>query len=717
MDENGFDWIDFYDNLLRKICNLSEDNNIAAKKLYDIYMKIPEEINKYNFEDFKKVDPLTYIALISINLPKCHTYLNQNFEITEFPQGRNGIPSYRNEGGGYVYSKEIIDEFKQTKDTSDQVFNNLWNFARSINNGEMTKDSVEKMINYSNITLPKLSKFLFICKPKVYYSLDEKMRDYIDEQNCETYDDFTNFQNLCKNKYPNKKPYEISYDAHLTSIKNNEKAKEENPYKYCINKMKVMDFTAIAMSYEKDKLYTSREILNTDFFKEIKNIRPRRFQPTSCLKNNSKYFESIGNDQYKLTDEGYKFAQKQRKKLDQAKEELEERESNMPQEKYKSLMLNQILYGPPGTGKTYNTIIEAIKIIGLPKEKPDYISLDKQNYDNLKKYIWKKDKFEPEEYKALKSVYDNYKRNGQIEFITFHQSYSYEEFVEGIKPKCGEDCNDIKYLKENGIFKRLCIEANKNKDKKYVLIIDEINRGNISKIFGELITLIETNKRVNPNGEDNFENADLSTEGMTVILPYTNDTFGVPNNLYIIGTMNTADRSIASVDIALRRRFRFVEMMPKYDLLKEVTITKGKKQYKIDLSKLLETLNDRISYLLDPDHQIGHSYFLKLIKDEDGNDISINETDLKDVFKYEILPLLNEYFYGDWDKLQTVLIGKDENQGESFIKKVSYSLGNNSGYKYSFRIDDIKSAIDCIGEGIITPDEVWQQKKEKIEKS
>ena len=324
------------------------------------------------------------------------------------------------------------------------------------------------------------------------------------------------------------------------------------------------------------------------------------------------------------------------------------------------------------------------------------------------------------------------------EFITFHQSYSYEEFVEGIKPEIKDEeisNENLLYKYNKGIFKEMCIRANSHKDNYYLLIIDEINRGNISKIFGELITLIEEDKRVIPNGELTFKNTDTSQQGIIVKLPYTHQPFGVPKNLYIIGTMNTADRSIASVDIALRRRFRFIEKMPQPELLKNKnsenglwTVKAENKKYNIDLEKLLQTLNDRISYLIDPDHQIGHSYFLNLLKDENGNEVKeIQEQKLKEVFKYEILPLLNEYFYGDWEKIRKVLIRfdwetflkKDENKDftksdlekklyetcfvkQRILKEKLFDEEPKEIFEFNFEPTEIKDAVELIGEGIIS---------------
>lgn len=379
--------------------------------------------------------------------------------------------------------------------------------------------------------------------------------------------------------------------------------------------------------------------------------------------------------------------------------------------------LNQILYGPPGTGKTYNTIIEAMKIID--KNCIEY------NSDNTVK-----------NYEIVRENFKKYKALGQIEFVTFHQSYSYEEFVEGIKPDLTS--GDLKYEIEKGIFKEICenaskkftdnfdeaydkflneiptcveedyyklntiknnkvfglqlnsnnnlnihmtenfnkqgvitkenlkkhfenerkskdwanyydsiIEHLKNKfglisekatSKFYVLIIDEINRGNISKIFGELITLIEEDKR----------------ENLSVRLPYSKDVFTVPKNLYIIGTMNTSDRSIASIDIALRRRFKFKEIMPNSNLVAD---------FNCNFKECFEILNKRISVLLDRDHQIGHSYFIEE-KYKDSN-----ASELETIWFDSIIPLLNEYFYSDWEKLQA-LLGNAKKDNTSFIKVV-----------------------------------------------
>ena len=219
----------------------------------------------------------------------------------------------------------------------------------------------------------------------------------------------------------------------------------------------------------------------------------------------------------------------------------------------------------------------------------------------------------------------------RYEFVTFHQSFAYEDFVEGIKPDLNASNGELSYIIEDGVFKKMCTKARNDSSNSYAIFIDEINRGNVSQIFGELITLIETDKR---EGQENE---------LSLILPYSKQSFSVPPNLHIIGTMNTADRSVEALDTALRRRFQFVEMSPKPEVIEEVNgsrVLDG-----IDLVMLLETINNRIEVLLDRDHCIGHSYFLN--RD--------NLDSLKVAFAKQIIPLLQEYFYGDYGKIALVL--------------------------------------------------------------
>lgn len=227
-------------------------------------------------------------------------------------------------------------------------------------------------------------------------------------------------------------------------------------------------------------------------------------------------------------------------------------------------------------------------------------------------------------------------------YVTFHQSYSYEDFVEGIRPVQEEDGEEVTYRVEPGVFRRICARAKNDPERRYAMFIDEINRGNISKIFGELITLLEPDKRARYDENGN------RIGGMELTLPYSGDSFGVPENLDVYGAMNTADRSIALLDTALRRRFEFEELMPDADIIPGAdgagNIEDGEGG-SIDLRQLLESLNQRIRFLLDREHMIGHSYFM---------DVETFE-DLRKVMYRRVLPLLQEYFYEDWSRIQLVL--------------------------------------------------------------
>ncbi|WEE21416.1 McrB family protein [Aeromonas caviae] len=395
--------------------------------------------------------------------------------------------------------------------------------------------------------------------------------------------------------------------------------------------------------------------------------------------------------------------------------------------------LNQILFGPPGTGKTYHTINKALAIL-----EPELLSKPGVTRDELK------------------AAFARYQQAGQVAFVTFHQSFSYEDFVEGIRALTRED-GALEYKVEAGVFAKLCEQARRgvtatedsfeqalqllleqteqaednlllmhttkgkpfkarysgdktfliypasnpelsngysaNMDhvralyqtgekagyntsyvwgmldylkqhcrlpaeyraprrgerKPFVLIIDEINRGNVSRIFGELITLIEPSKRAG------------AAEALSTILPYSKRPFSVPDNLYLIGTMNTADRSLAGLDIALRRRFVFEEMAPNPRLLNGVVVEAD--GVRVDVARLLAVMNERIELLLDRDHCLGHAYFMPL-KGNSTPTLALLST----VFKTQILPLLQEYFFEDWERIVWVLNDHRKGKADQFLQ-------------------------------------------------
>ncbi|MCY4655929.1 MAG: AAA family ATPase [Gammaproteobacteria bacterium] len=323
------------------------------------------------------------------------------------------------------------------------------------------------------------------------------------------------------------------------------------------------------------------------------------------------------------------------KDLENKRSDVKPIEESLPSSKpeaVQDLPTNLILYGPPGTGKTYTLSQEYF---------PGYME------GTIKRY----------------------------EFVTFHQSYSYEEFVEGIRPtldKQPEGHGDVSYVLSEGIFRRICERASVDKSARYALFIDEINRGNISKIFGELITLIEEDKR------------EGATNELSVVLPYSGDEFKVPGNLDIYGTMNTADRSLTHIDTALRRRFTFKELVPRPDLLKSVQLG----DTEINLESMLSTINQRIEALFDREHMIGHAYFLK------GKGESINGEELPTIFQTKIIPLLTEYFFDDWEKVRVVLADDRTNdRSAQFVTQAEVSeeivsTGSSSMYKYTYRLNE-----------------------------
>ena len=266
--------------------------------------------------------------------------------------------------------------------------------------------------------------------------------------------------------------------------------------------------------------------------------------------------------------------------------------------------LNRILYGPPGTGKTWRTRDLSLEVLGEASGEEEQ---SRRRFDELR--------FDPKN------------GTGRIAMVTFHQNFAYEDFIEGIRPALGKR-GTIAYEMRPGIFKRLVEAARKQRDERFVLIIDEINRGNIAKIFGELITLMEKSRRIGRADET------------YVTLPYSGDRFGIPDNLYVIGTMNTADRSIQLLDTALRRRFDFIEVVPDpehEDICRDID--------GIDCTRLLKTLNERIGALLDREHRIGHTYLLEVD----------TIAKLSDAMRNRIFPLLQEYFFDDWANIRGVL--------------------------------------------------------------
>lgn len=329
-----------------------------------------------------------------------------------------------------------------------------------------------------------------------------------------------------------------------------------------------------------------------------------------------------------------------------------------------SMNTNTILYGPPGTGKTHSTIALALSLMsaGGYHDANDYAYaiLNDARPPLVNDTNWRR----------WTTEFEQHRQAGRIEFTTFHQNYAYEDFIEGLKAETNNE-GGVTYSHSPGILKRIAYRALHNwltgedlpvdghsdvvlnwltrgalppegrrrgtqPTRPYLLIIDEINRGNVARIFGELITLVEDSKRAKLEVEINVGHQPIFAR-----LPYTKEPFILPPNLYFLGTMNTADRSLIGLDAALRRRFEFVELAPKPELL-ETQVIAG-----INLMTLLERINSRIVFAEKSyDHQIGHSYFLGVTTIDD----------LANVMKKKVIPQLNEYFFDSPEKIAKILL-------------------------------------------------------------
>lgn len=744
MNEATFIWSEIYEEFATKLLEYKNDRKNLISKLQNVYEEIGMKLPKMESNgEILDIDPFTIFGLFNKgitddNRKRILGEIAKQFNLkNKVPFSFEGIPLVNN-------LRSTFFNFAEERGEND--INNLWEVFESAiryadNPTQENKLKIES--TYNNVIKQKgiqwnITMGLYWIRPNTYINLDSKNREFIIKQKILP-QQFIKEVNQFKN-VPNGEQYIQLCDLLLEKIKDGQ---------YGYRDFKELSFIAYERNMSVDTV-TQHNTQNTDIAK------------------------------------------------------------------------NTILYGPPGTGKTYNTVMYAVAII------------ENKKLEEIKK----------ENYTEVIDRYNKYKEDGLIEFTTFHQSYGYEEFIEGIKPVIHsdeEDETDIQYEVVPGLFKKFCDIAGKpilrkekcdiginesptiwkislegsgenstrtecmknehirigydeygreitnlfkgaagrhilnyfindmsigdivmscydcntvdaigvvtgeyewhdeyaqykrlrkvnwivkgikeniikinngsrlsnptvyklrmdlsdvmeiiekyskntieveEKKKNHVFIIDEINRGNISKIFGELITLIEPTKRIG------------QTEGQKVRLPYSQKLFGVPNNVYLIGTMNTADRSIATIDTALRRRFNFKEMLPDAEVLDGIYVED------VSIKDIFIKMNKRITVLFDREHTLGHAYFLPL------KGAPTIET-LANIFENSIIPLLQEYFYEDYEKIRMVLgdnqkdsedkqfITIEENDYNDLFGDTDYDFDEMSTYKInSFALTNIEA--------------------------
>ena len=744
MNEATFIWSEIYEEFATKLLEYKNNRKNLISKLQNVYEEIDMKLPKMESNgEILDIDPFTIFGLFNKgitddNRKRILGEIAKQFNLkNKVPFSFEGIPLVNN-------LRSTFFNFAEERGEND--INNLWEVFESAiryadNPTQGNKLKIES--TYNNVIKQKgiqwnITMGLYWIRPNTYINLDSKNREFIIKQKILS-EQFIKEVNQFKN-VPNGEQYIQLCDLLLEKIKDGQ---------YGYRDFKELSFIAYERNMSVDTV-TQHNTQNTDIAK------------------------------------------------------------------------NTILYGPPGTGKTYNTVMYAVAII------------ENKKLEEIKK----------ENYTEVIDRYNKYKEDGLIEFTTFHQSYGYEEFIEGIKPVIHsdeEDETDIQYEVVPGLFKKFCDIAGKpilrkekcdiginesptiwkislegsgenstrtecmknehirigydeygreitnlfkgaagrhilnyfindmsigdivmscydcntvdaigvvtgeyewhdeyaqykrlrkvnwivkgikeniikinngsrlsnptvyklrmdlsdvmeiiekyskntieveEKKKNHVFIIDEINRGNISKIFGELITLIEPTKRIG------------QTEGQKVRLPYSQKLFGVPNNVYLIGTMNTADRSIATIDTALRRRFNFKEMLPDAEVLDGIYVED------VSIKDIFIKMNKRITVLFDREHTLGHAYFLPL------KGAPTIET-LANIFENSIIPLLQEYFYEDYEKIRMVLgdnqkdsedkqfITIEENDYNDLFGDTDYDFDEMSTYKInSFALTNIEA--------------------------
>ena len=829
---NGFAWTKFYSEFASLVLDFENDREKLIEKIKQVYtnakIKLPTLEKGNNIVD---IDPFTIFGLFNKGITienriAILTQIKDLFDVSaEVPSDFDGIPVLNNMSATFYH-------FIGDRGAND--IDNLWKLFRCAVNYADKKEAQEDFVNAFNLVVKQkgvswnITMGLYWIRPFTFINLDARNRKLLENNQSRfkpdldvvkllkhmlTAQDYLLLMNKVKDIMTEYETFpDLSFDAWETSTKDSDafygenndywpslaeydpRLSKEDWKKYLLeveipqhpSPMKmlkgIIELGGEASCKQLSQKYGGHPTVYVGCTTSLGRRIKKYFNLPPCMDGEQERFFPIPFYGKAVDDEdGHSYIYKIRPKLLEALKELDlskftpyyEEGDEAMEIATTNVAKNTILYGPPGTGKTYNTVVYAVAII------------ENKTVEAIK----------DEPYSTVFERYNKYKADGLIEFTTFHQSYGYEEFIEGIKPimdNTDDEQADIQYQVTSGLFKSFCdkagspilkqaktdiglnasptiwkvslegtgenptrtecmanghirvgydsygkditsetnfVEGGKNvvnafiskmkigdivlscyssttidaigvvtgdyewheeyehykrlrkvnwvvkgikhditainggstltlasvyklnialadimeiiakeasttkvedKKKNYVFVIDEINRGNISKIFGELITLIESSKRIG------------QPEGMKAKLPYSQQLFGVPDNVYIIGTMNTADRSIATIDTALRRRFRFKEMLPDAEVLKGIVVED------ISIAEMLVRMNKRISVLYDREHTIGHAYFIPLKENS-------TVEQLAEIFENAIVPLLQEYFYEDYEKIRLVL--------------------------------------------------------------
>lgn len=858
---NGFAWTEFYSEFASLVLDFENDREKLIEKIKQVYtnakIKLPTLEKGNNIVD---IDPFTIFGLFNKGITienriAILTQIKDLFDVSaEVPSDFDGIPVLNNMSATFYH-------FIGDRGAND--IDNLWKLFRCAVNYADKKEAQEDFVNAFNLVVKQkgvswnITMGLYWIRPFTFINLDARNRKLLENNQSRfkpdldvvkllkhmlTAQDYLLLMNKVKDIMTEYETFpDLSFDAWETSTKDSDafygenndywpslaeydpRLSKEDWKKYLLeveipqhpSPMKmlkgIIELGGEASCKQLSQKYGGHPTVYVGCTTSLGRRIKKYFNLPPCMDGEQERFFPIPFYGKAVDDEdGHSYIYKIRPKLLEALKELDlskftpyyEEGDEAMEIATTNVAKNTILYGPPGTGKTYNTVVYAVAII------------ENKTVEAIK----------DEPYSTVFERYNKYKADGLIEFTTFHQSYGYEEFIEGIKPimdNTDDEQADIQYQVTSGLFKSFCdkagspilkqaktdiglnasptiwkvslegtgenptrtecmanghirvgydsygkditsetnfVEGGKNvvnafiskmkigdivlscyssttidaigvvtgdyewheeyehykrlrkvnwvvkgikhditainggstltlasvyklnialadimeiiakeasttkveeKKKNYVFVIDEINRGNISKIFGELITLIESSKRIG------------QPEGMKAKLPYSQQLFGVPDNVYIIGTMNTADRSIATIDTALRRRFRFKEMLPDAEVLKGIVVED------ISIAEMLVRMNKRISVLYDREHTIGHAYFIPLKENS-------TVEQLAEIFENAIVPLLQEYFYEDYEKIRLVL--GDNNKAE---KEEQFIVAVENDYNELFGSADI----------------------------